>query len=68
MPHRSWKIRIQDILKALEAIRTYTEGMNFEDFTSDRKTVDAVIRNFIVIGEAAAHVPDDVCSRHPEIS
>jgi uncharacterized protein with HEPN domain len=34
----------------------------------DRKTVDAVIRNFIIIGEAAGHVPEDVCARHPEIS
>ncbi len=26
----------------------------------DQKTIDAVIRNFEVIGEAATHVPDDV--------
>jgi uncharacterized protein with HEPN domain len=67
VPHRDWKIRIHDILQSLEAILTYTRGMRFEDFTGDRKTVDAVIRNFIVIGEAAVHVPDDVCSNHPEI-
>jgi len=42
--------------------------MSFEDFTNDQKTVDAVIRNFIIIGEAAAHVPDDICFKHPEIS
>lgn len=68
MPHRGWKIRIHDMLKAVEAVRRYTEGMSFEDFAADRKTVDAVIRNLIIIGEAATHVPDDVCLNHPEIS
>jgi uncharacterized protein with HEPN domain len=29
--------------------------------------VDAVIRNFIIIGEAATHVPEEVVSAHPEI-
>jgi uncharacterized protein with HEPN domain len=51
----------------MAAIRSYTEGMSYEDFVTDRKTVDAVIRNFIIIGEAAARVPDDICSNHPEI-
>jgi uncharacterized protein with HEPN domain len=67
VPPRNWKIRIHDILKALESIRVYTKGMSFEDFSADQKTIDAVVRNFIVIGEAAAHVPDNICSRYPEI-
>jgi uncharacterized protein with HEPN domain len=60
-------MRIKDILDAISAVREYTEGMSYGDFISDRKTVDAVIRNLIVIGEAAAYVPDDVVSAHPEI-
>jgi len=36
-------------------------------FLEDPKTHDAVIRNFIVIGEAASKVPDLVRQRHPEI-
>ena len=39
--------------------------MTFEQFVSDRKTVDAVIRNLIVIGEAASHVPENVVAMHP---
>jgi len=38
--------------------------MTFEQFVSDRKTVDAVIRNLIVIGEAASHVPENVVAMH----
>jgi uncharacterized protein with HEPN domain len=41
--------------------------MTYEDFTADRKTVDAVIRNFIIIGVAAARVPDVVCSKYSAI-
>ena len=42
-------------------------GWNFQDFVADRRTVDAVIRNLTVIGEAAAHIPDEVCAEHPDI-
>ncbi|MGC8602953.1 MAG: DUF86 domain-containing protein [Desulfomonilaceae bacterium] len=57
MPPRQLLFRIQDILNALEAIRVYTVGM----------TVDAVIRSLAIIGDAASHIPDEVCADHSEI-
>ncbi|MBU0730597.1 MAG: DUF86 domain-containing protein [Proteobacteria bacterium] len=59
-PEREWRFRIEDILNSIRAIQEYTEGQTYEEFTIDRKTVDAVIRNFIIIGEAATHVPDRI--------
>ena len=41
--------------------------MNFDDFTNDDKTIDAVVRNFEIIGEASNRVPDNFKSDHPEI-
>ena len=41
--------------------------MGFDDFVSDNKTIDAVVRNFEIIGEAANRVPDNFKSDHPEI-
>ena len=67
MPLRDWKFRIQDILDAVGKVGEYTQGMDFKSFTEDRKTVDAVVRNLIIIGEAAIQIPEEVCARHPEV-
>lgn len=46
---------------------TYTRNMSFDRFKNDSKTVDAVIRNFEVIGEAANRLTDDFKTKNPEI-
>lgn len=67
MPPREWRFRVQDILDAIESIRTYTEGLDFTTFESDKRTVDAVVRNLIIIGEAATRVPDSAVRAHPDV-
>lgn len=67
MPRRQWDIRIDDIIAATEKVLRYTEGMDKSAFVADERTVDAVVRNLIVIGEAARHVPDDVVAANPQI-
>jgi len=34
-------------------MKDYVENMGFDDFKNDRKTIDAVVRNFEIIGEAS---------------
>ena len=41
--------------------------MTFDDFIEDEKTIDAVVRNFEIIGEASNMVPDDFKTERPEI-
>ena len=67
MPPRGWRMRIEDILDAIGRIQDYTRGMTFEAFSHDRKTIDAVVRNITVIGEAAGNVPSPVAEQHGEI-
>ena len=67
MSIRSWYMRIEDILEAISAIEEYTAGMDFSSWDKDRKTIDAVIRNFEIIGEAATHVPDEVQESFSEV-
>jgi uncharacterized protein with HEPN domain len=67
MLRRNWDLRISDIIEAIEKILEYVEGMAFKQFADDRKTIDAVVRNFIIIGEAASHLPDDFIEQHPDL-
>jgi uncharacterized protein with HEPN domain len=64
---KDWRVRIEDILEAIERIRRYTSGMTEVQFVADDRTVDAVIRNLEIVGEAAKRVPAQICERHPEI-
>jgi len=51
---------LQDIQLAMNRIAEYLVGFDFAMFKRDYKTVDAVIRNFEVIGEAAKNLPIEV--------
>ena len=59
MPPREWRLRIDDILDAIARIERYVEGLTFEQFHADQKTVDAVVRNLEIIGEAVRHLSAD---------
>ena len=67
MPPRDWTLRIEDILDAIERIGRYTAGLDLAGFSADQKTIDAVVRNIEIIGEAARYLPATVEQRHPEI-
>lgn len=41
--------------------------MTFEQFLSDDRTFDAIMRNLQIIGEAAKNVPQDIRVRYPEV-
>jgi uncharacterized protein with HEPN domain len=67
MSKREIKLLLEDIFEACEKILSYTAGMSYDAFIGDDKTIDAVVRNFEVIGEAANRVPENFKSEHPEI-
>lgn len=67
MSRRKWKMRIRHILEAIDRVFLYVQDMDEKTFCDDTRTLDAVIRNFQVIGEAVKLVPHRVQARHPEI-
>lgn len=67
MSDRETLLLLEDMRDAAQKILSYTEGMDFDVFINDDKTIDAVVRNFEIIGEAANRVPGEFKSGHPEI-
>lgn len=67
MPPRDWKLRVEDMLQAIAEIQGFTDGMTFEDFQTDTKTVRAVMCNISILGEAASALPPELMSRYPDI-
>lgn len=67
MSNRSHELLIEDILDSAKKIQRYTAGLSFEGFVSDEKTVDAVARNFEIIGEATNRLPDDFKAQYSTI-
>jgi uncharacterized protein with HEPN domain len=64
---RNWKDRIRDILDAIAEIQKFTRGMDYEDFREDDKAVRAVEMNFIIIGEAANQIPEEIEEQYTTI-
>lgn len=58
---------LDDILDGVEKIKRYTREMTYEEFVDDSKTVDAVLRNFEVIGEVAKNVPDEIRQEYDDV-
>jgi uncharacterized protein with HEPN domain len=65
--NRTYKMFLEDIQIAMSKISEYIEGYNFENFKKDYKTVDAVIRNFEVIGEASKNLNETIKEKYPDI-
>jgi uncharacterized protein with HEPN domain len=64
---RVWRDYKDDIINALDEIGDFTKGMEFHDFSSDRKTINAFVRSLEVIGEAAKRMPEEVREKNPLI-
>jgi uncharacterized protein with HEPN domain len=67
MSIKDWRVRIEDILEAIARIARYTDGMTEAEFVADDRSVDAVVRNLEIIGEAAHRLPFDVQQQHADI-
>ena len=67
MSPRDWRDRIRDILDAIAEIQQFTRGMDYETFKEDDKSIRAVEMNFIIIGEAANQIPEEIEEKYTAI-
>ncbi|MFQ5849645.1 MAG: DUF86 domain-containing protein [Candidatus Binatia bacterium] len=59
---------LRDIVVAIEKAESFTEGMDYERFVKDEKTVFAVIRALEIIGEAIKNLPEQVRKERPDVN
>ena len=64
---RNPKIYLNDIKDAIGRIGRYTKDLSFGDFSSDEIVQDAVLRNLMVIGEAAKNIPKDIAENSKDV-
>lgn len=67
MPKRSPQLLLDDILTAIGKIQRYVHGLDQTAFLNDEKTLDAVVRNLEIIGEASRQMPEDFKRIHRDI-
>ena len=67
MVKRDIRDYLHDILEHIDFAQEYVQGMTFQDFQADNKTILAVTRALEVIGEATKQVPPSIRSQYPDV-
>ena len=65
--NREFTDYLKDIADAIEKVQQFVEGMDFEKFSHDSKTVFAVIRALEIIGEASKKIPEATKREYPDL-
>lgn len=58
---------LQDIWDAIVDIENFVNNMNYEQFVTDRKTLNAVVRSIEIIGEASKRLPDVIKRKYGKL-
>ena len=64
---RLFSVYLEDMLQSMARIEEYLDDIDFIAFKTNYMLVDATIRNFEIIGEAAQNIPPKIQEKYPEI-
>jgi uncharacterized protein with HEPN domain len=64
---REFILYLEDMLQSMERIEEYLGNYDFQKFKMNYLIVDAIIRNFEIIGEASKNIPNNIQEKYPEI-
>jgi len=62
-----WRFFLEGIQNAISRIFRHMEGFDFDGFINDEKTIDSVVRNLEIIGEAATALTPEFRFAHGEV-
>jgi uncharacterized protein with HEPN domain len=63
---RDHRLYLDDIVEAIDRIHSYVEGMDHSRFAADQRTMDAVVRNLEIIGEASRSLSAEIKEAIPQ--
>ncbi len=58
---------LDDILKAISAINSYTKNITYDKFMQSNMCIHAVLLNIAIIGESAGKISQEIRQKYPEI-
>jgi len=58
---------LEDIALSMTRVQEYIQDLDLQKFKWDYKTLDAVVRNFEIIGEASKNVPERIKEKYAHI-
>jgi len=64
---RSYLLYLEDILTSTNKILKYSGNYSYEELLKDEMRIDAIIRNFEIIGEASSNIPQEIRDKYPFI-
>ena len=64
---REFILYLEDMFQSMQRIEEYLGYLDFKKFKMTYIVVDAVVRNFEIIGEASRKIPIDIQEKYPEI-
>jgi uncharacterized protein with HEPN domain len=67
MIQRTYQVYFEDILEAINDISNFIKNLSFNEFTEDKKTINAVIRSLEIIGEASKKVSQEIKENNKNI-
>ena len=62
--HRSYLLYLEDILTSTNKILKYFGNYSYEELLKDEMRIDAIIRNFEIIGEASSNIPQEIRDKY----
>ena len=64
---RDEKLYLLDIIECCKKISEYSKSITYRDFCNDSRTMDAILHNLLVIGEASKHLSNHFVEKYPSI-